>query len=868
MEETAQIESTPGAVQHGPAENEKQGMQFPKIQMPALKIPTFNKKMLFILALIFILGFAIRGHQLQYELFFEFDTYWHARMTSYAIKGELIPVFAPENIGKGSIIDLTYCKAGGDECAPKDPLAYYQIGGARIPSDPMGFWFINAAIYKIFTFGGAYNKEVWIQFVKVLPAIYGALTALAMFFLFRRIYRSNKAGYLAGFFTAASSAFVYRTMAGWYEGSSMVFLFMVLGFFLFARATGTLELKRRNLLNAVAAGVVLSISPWIGGWFLIIPYLLIAYGIYNLIILWLRGIEAQEIRVFAVALFIIANAAGLLLVISSRMGGWLLGLSYSLIAGWLFIVIYLLFKYGIYNLIAKLRPGGIEAQKMKAFAVLFVVMFAVFAGLMTLHIGIGWTSGAASYLYKFFPNLAPASGGTGAITGGDVLAATVGEQNTGWQFFGTKFSALIIFPIIALILIPIRILRKRNDVMSLLLFFWILATFIMAWNRLQLTFAFGLAVAAAAAFVCFDLLELFETRAKEENWIIAGLIAGAVAGLAVWGVAGLLAAIAACYAAWLVVLGIWLYFSEKKSGFENALVAGIVIGVVAGVIAGIVMALFGIIMKDIIVGLLVAGIIGFAAGAAWFYLSEKHPKVEKAVAMGFVGFVLITAVGSGIFFISDHFPPIELAQGWKTALKWVSINTEKDAKFYNWWDEGHWVTFLGERGATTDNRNYDFAGDRDFALFIVEEDENKMYDLVKSYGSDYVILDEDLLMKQRSLGMYAYVTTNGNDERIAKFFGVAFGCSILQLTQEVECGPNKIPLAQYQSLPTTWVSTPNQVQDRMPLFIYRDNDFTRLYIVNSATNSSLLARLWFKAPGIEHFEEIYYAKGIKIIRVK
>jgi len=687
LEETAQTEGTPVAVQNVPEENRKSGMRIPKVQMPAFKIPKFDKRMLFTLALIFILGFAIRGHQLQYELFFEFDTYWHARMTSYAIKGELIPVFAPENIGKGSIIDLTYCKAGSTECAPKDPLAYYQIGGARIPSDPMGFWFINAAIYKIFTVGSAYNKEVWIQFVKVLPAIYGALTALAMFFLFRRIYRSNKAGYLAGFFTAASSAFVYRTMAGWYEGSSMVFLFMVLGFFLFARATGTLELKRKNLLNAVAAGIVLSISPWIGGWFLIIPYLLIAYGIFNLLIMWLRGIEIQRI---------------------------------------------------------------------KAFAVLFVVMFAVFAGLMTLHIGIGWTSGAFSYLYKVFPSLAPVSGGTGEITGGDVLAATVGEQNTGYQFFGTKFSALIIFPIIALILIPIRIFRKRNDVMSLLLFFWILATFIMAWNRLQLTFAFGLAVAAAAAFVCFDLLEFFEKRTKAEKFAVAA----------------------------------------------------------------------------------------------------------------FAGFMLITAVGSSIFFISDHFPPIELAQGWKTALKWASTNTEKDAKFYNWWDEGHWVTFLAERGASTDNRNYDFAGDRDFALFIVEEDENKMHELVKSYGADYVILDEDLLMKQRSLGMYAYVTTNGNDERIAKFFGVAFGCSILQLTQEIECGPNKIPLAQYQSLPTTWTSIPNQVQDRMPLFIYRDNDFTRLYIVNSATNSSLLARLWFKAPDITHFEEIYYAKGIKIIRVK
>ena len=703
MEETAQIESTPEAVQNVPEENKKSGMQFPKVQMPAFKIPKFDKRMVFILAFIFILAFAIRGHQLQYELFFEFDTYWHARMTSYAITGELRPVLALENLGKDSIIDMVYCKPGTNVCSapPKDPLAYYQLGGARVPAGPMGFWFINAAVYKIFTFGSAYNKEVWILFVKFLPAIYGALTALAMFFLFRRIYRSNKAGYLAGFFTAASSAFVYRTMAGWYEGSSMVFLFMILGFFLFARAANDLELSRKSMLNAVAAGLVLSISPWIGGWFLIIPYVFIAYGIANLLVMWFRGIGTQ---------------------------------------------------------------------KIKAFAVLFVITFAIFAGLMVLHIGFGWTSGLPGYIYKAFPSLQPAVAGGGETTGGEVLAATVGEQNTGWQFFGTKYNALIIFPIIALILIPIRIFRKKNDVLSLLMFFWILATFIMAINRVQLTFAFGLAVAAAAAFVCFDLLELV----------------------------------------------------------------------------------------------------------------EKRSKAEKLAVAGFVGFMLITAVGSSIYFISDQFPTIELEEGWKTALKWISTNTEKDAKFYNWWDEGHWITFIGERGASTDNRNYDFNGDRDFGLLVTEDDENKIYEIVKSYGSDYVILDEGLLMKQRSLGMYAYVTTNGNDPRLVKFaqrtnnpdrpviWTTIMSCSVLELTQEINCGDgaNIIPLASYLTLPTTWADKTSSLIDGVPVFIYRNEENSRLYILIPATNSGLLARLWFHAPDITHFEEIYSAKGIKIFRVK
>src|SRR3989344_5395164 len=85
-----------------------------------------NKKELLFVALIFILAFAIRAHLMIYGLIFEFDTYFHARITEYVIQTLTIPSV--------------------------DPLAYYQVqGGAKLPVTGAFFWAFTALIFKIVT---------------------------------------------------------------------------------------------------------------------------------------------------------------------------------------------------------------------------------------------------------------------------------------------------------------------------------------------------------------------------------------------------------------------------------------------------------------------------------------------------------------------------------------------------------------------------------------------------------------------------------------------------------------------------------------------------------------------------------------------
>src|SRR3989338_7172379 len=103
-----------------------EGKAVQKGLLSRLKQRVFTKEFLLVL-LIFLVAFGVRAHLMQqnYQYFFEFDSYFHARMTEYLlVNGHL-----PED--------------------GRDPLAYYQIGYSTVPDTGPLFWQINAILYKI-----------------------------------------------------------------------------------------------------------------------------------------------------------------------------------------------------------------------------------------------------------------------------------------------------------------------------------------------------------------------------------------------------------------------------------------------------------------------------------------------------------------------------------------------------------------------------------------------------------------------------------------------------------------------------------------------------------------------------------------------
>lgn len=623
-----------------------------------------NKKQLAILLLIFLLAFGVRAHLMRYDLMWGFDSYYHARIGAEVVKNLAVP--------------------------ESDPLAYYFLENPSVPKTSTFFWLFTAAIYKVFTLGAPYDKELWIVFVKVLPALFGALISVAMYFLGKEMY-DERAGIIMAFFASVVPSFVYRTMAGFFEEDSLGFLWLVIGFVFFVRAIKPLEFNKTTIKNGLISGLFFGIMAWTWGMFLIIPLVMSAYFFWTLILFWFKN--------------------------QSR-------------------------------------------EKIFEFVKIFAVSFLMFSFLAVFFVGTEWVTTTINYVVNYAPVNQENIERPTAAAADNVLAVTVGEENTGRQFFGEKYNALIIFPILALIFIPIKLLGKRKDHVSLLIFFWIALTLFMAWNKLKFTYTFGLPIAAAAGFVFSEIFYFLKTRTS----------------------------------------------TEKK-------------------FVGVALA-----------------------------------------------FMLLIGIGAASIFTITKVPNIEQNDGWKETLYWIKDNTPVDAKMFNWWDQGHWISFVAERGVLTDNRNFSLEGNMAFANFIINENVDDSFALVKEFGSDYVVINSDNFFSLNTIALYAYNTINFNDPRVTRFFGVSFPCNQLvdPLTNQTKfvCGPNTLSADQMKLIPTKWLSQPNQfIDERVPGFLYKSPDNSSIFILNPASNNTVIAKLWFNSDEIKKFEEVYHNKNVKLFKI-
>ncbi len=337
-----------------------------------------NKKELFFVFLIFLLAFGLRGHLMIYDLLFGFDSYFHARIAQFVVETMTIPTI--------------------------DPLAYYHLeGGAPMPPTGAFFWFFTAILFKIFTFGAPFAKDTWITAVKFFPALFGALTSVAMYYLGKQMY-GKKAGATMAFFAAIVPSFVYRTMAGFFEEDALGFLWMVIGLYFFVKAVQKAEFNKETIKNSIIAAFFFVIMAWTWQMFLLIPIILVAWFFSTLALMWFRKDSNEKI----------INLA-------------------------------------------------------KSFAITFI-LFSVFTSAL---IGTGWIDSTTGYVTSYLP---VTSNNIDRINtpGGDgtsVYSVSVGEEQSGFKFWGNKYSALIVFPFVALLLlIPYRLFRKMNDYVSFMLF--------------------------------------------------------------------------------------------------------------------------------------------------------------------------------------------------------------------------------------------------------------------------------------------------------------------------------------------------------------------------------------------------------------
>jgi len=432
----------------------------------------------FILLLIFLLGLGMRAYLMKYELIFEFDTYWHARITSYLIQAGTVPL--------------------------RDPMAYYQLGGSTVGWLAPLFWILSAGIYKAFTFWLPYSKDLWFVFVKFLPAFYGALIALAAYLVGNEAF-DRKTGYLMGFFVATASAFIYRTMAGQFEEDSLGFLWMLLGFYFLIKALKVRQLNKQMIFNSVIAGVFFAGMAYTWEMYLLILMIVVPFAVFNVI----RDFVKEEKFDLKASLFPFIGSLATFIVLIFPYNGlaWLKAFAYVQSAlpniNPLFLVAGLIgLGIALYVIYLMIQSKSTEAKDTKR-----VWNYLLMAFFYLLLIGF----------FVAMLNYQQAKLG--------VLGVTVGEESLGNQFFGHKYMQMIIAPLVALALIPLMVFKSRKNHYDYLFFFWIMVTFFMAWSKLKFSYVFGLAVGVSAAIVVYYAFKFMQARPTLEKKIL-GLALG------------------------------------------------------------------------------------------------------------------------------------------------------------------------------------------------------------------------------------------------------------------------------------------------------------------------------------------------------
>ncbi len=668
-------------------------------------------------ALVFILAFIVRATLMRFELFFEFDSYWHARMVSYILQGLPAPTF--------------------------DPLTYYgNTAAATLTNTSAFFWYVSAAIYKIFTLNGAYVMETWVLWVKILPALYGALTCVGMYFLGKEMFpgkHERSAGIFAGILAAVMPAFVYRTMGGFFEDDSFGFLWMVFGLFLFVKAAFNEKELKRRIGFGVAAGISfgLMVLSWPGSNQLV-PILMGigAVGFLSFLarkehagarhfgLAWLAAfIPFALVSTLQTGIFWLDQIAG-------NLGNKIVGFELP----WFFTVILILVALAFFAACERFSRKDENWQKVVNGLYVLSIL-----GLLLLPVLI--------VLFNF------------TLTGGGVLGSTIGEESQGSNYFGNKYSMLIIFALIGIPLCAYLLWKRpeRNHVLVIPLV-WTVVALLLAWGKLKFTFYWGLPLALMGAVVLHVAHRSMENRSVGTQKLVVGLI----------------------------------------------------------------------------------------------------------------GFSLLCGLAAGIIFVGQNTPNIESSWGWKTALFWADDHLPKDTKFLNWWDEGHWISFLSQRSVLIDNRNADPKSSADVALFMITSDPAEALSIIQKHGSTHLIFGDDLLTKLTNLGFYAYNITAQNDPRLQGLGGTMLFCSKNEtaLTKEVTytCGDNTFTPEQMGAFPTVWTNQPTLLQGGSPLYLYRDAAKSRIYAFSPKANNSMLVRLWFDDPTLADTYPALYSNngGVRI----
>ncbi|MDD3083578.1 MAG: STT3 domain-containing protein [Candidatus ainarchaeum sp.] len=268
--------------------------------------------------------------------------------------------------------------------------------------------------------------------------------------------------------------------------------------------------------------------------------------------------------------------------------------------------------------------------------------------------------------------------------------------------------------------------------------------------------------------------------------------------------------------------------------------------------------------------------LGLIAGAAItcyiiFELLKKYEMnkaLEGKIVLGAFVFILLTGVSGSDMYLTQFAPFANSSPYWIETMDWIQNNTDENAKFFNWWSDGHQLAFVTERKFSVDNRNASGFGNKAYAEFTITNDVQRGYDIVtKEIGAEYIILPSDNFYSGPTFEFYYNDSVDSSlGNKYYDFSTRVINCYPVQ--NGMNCNEQIIPTEQYEGMGSIWKKNPSDFYNgETPIYYYAEAN--QLIILGQTYNNTNLAKVYFNSEETKDFyEEVYSYNGMKIFKVK
>lgn len=297
----------------------------------SMKRPTVSRRALMtslVLAIVFTIAVLIRSYAAKYGFYLnEFDPYYDYYAAQHIVnlahqQGLYAALFAnPANCGPTV---YTACHNIQGYFVWHDIQTWFPVGRNVAATSQGGLQLAGAMTYLLVrdVFGVQITLYDWLV---VLPVLLGALTAIAFYFLVRKI-AGDAAGLFAALVFAVSPPLIERGNLGWFKSEPLAILLFVTASYLMLTVFDKERAVRGRVIRALMGGIMIGYAntAWGGGdyfsaafglIFLLIPFLNLDLGGYTPAII---SFTASTLFVSAIfprpGVAIVTNPVGLVLI--------------------------------------------------------------------------------------------------------------------------------------------------------------------------------------------------------------------------------------------------------------------------------------------------------------------------------------------------------------------------------------------------------------------------------------------------------------------------------------------------------------------------------------------------------------------------